>query len=151
MVTSNMVQQRLTIPICFTLKSCALCCVKVDIFFKQKRWHFVTVSILWNDRAVRDVYLFKVAIHQNHLYFLIISTDNIWKAVIAPSKQTNRHTTKYVIVTFNDNEAAKLLPCTRSDNNSNKLKLVNCTGKSEWALIPFNINQEEEDIFNSPA
>lgn len=35
-----MVQQRPTVPICFTLPSCALRCVNVDIFFKQKMWHF---------------------------------------------------------------------------------------------------------------
>lgn len=39
MVASNKVQQRPTVPICFTLPCCALCCVNVDIFFKQKMWH----------------------------------------------------------------------------------------------------------------
>lgn len=35
-----MVQQRPTVPICFTLLCCALYCVKVDMFFKQKMWYF---------------------------------------------------------------------------------------------------------------
>lgn len=44
MVTSNMVQQRAAAPICFTLPCCALCCVNVDVLFKQKDVAFFTVN-----------------------------------------------------------------------------------------------------------
>ena len=127
MVTSNMVQQRLTIPIGFTLQSCALW------YFWNKRGGIVTVTMLWYDGAVREVYLFKAAIHQSNLYCL-------YYVINQTIKHKNKHTIKYVLVSFNDNEAAKHLPFPWSDNNINELKLVNCTGKSEGELIPFSIN-----------